>query len=287
VQGQGDERGVFQVHAVAKAAGLHPDADRDTRGLHKLERFEEFIEGFEQLVFGQTRRGEQAVAVFEKVHEENRGAKKTVSEGESSRMARFPQPAASALKATFVSTTTRIRYASGGAKRRSFFSHQSAFPLVPKVGLWERTLPGAIPLRGGRRDQRSVPKPTPHRKAQLPRNASVPKAGLNEHLPRRIAAAKAVLEKEGETAYRVHAQSICTETRKLVERMIEWDLLADVIQRHRRAIKTMGKLDKLADTQPEDCKFLDEMMTKYSRYEHAQSAELRWNCRFLTSFLRT
>jgi len=33
----------------------------------------------------------------------NRGAKNTVSEGESSRMARFPQPAASALKATFVS----------------------------------------------------------------------------------------------------------------------------------------------------------------------------------------
>ena len=103
--------------------------------------------------------------------------------------------------------------------------------------------------------------------------AARPKAGLNEHLPRRIAAAKAVLEKEGETAYRVHAQSICTETRKLVERMIEWDLLADVIQRHRRAIKTLGKLDKLADIQPEDCKFLDEMITKYSRYEHAQSAE--------------
>jgi len=70
VQGQGDERGVFQVHTVAKAAGLHPDADRNTRGLHKLERFEEFIEGFEELVFGQTRRGEQAVAVFEKFHEE-------------------------------------------------------------------------------------------------------------------------------------------------------------------------------------------------------------------------
>lgn len=103
--------------------------------------------------------------------------------------------------------------------------------------------------------------------------AARPKAGLNEHLPKRIAAAKIVLENEGEAAYRVHAQSICTETRKLIERMIEWDLLADVIQRHRRAIKTLGKLDKLADIQPEDCTFLDEMMTKYSRYEHAQSLE--------------
>jgi len=100
-----------------------------------------------------------------------------------------------------------------------------------------------------------------------------PKAVLNEHLPKRIAAAKSVFEKEGEVAYRVQAQSICTETRKLVERMIELELLADVIQRHRRAIITQGKLDKLADIQVDDCRLLDEMMTKYSRYEHAQSAE--------------
>ena len=103
--------------------------------------------------------------------------------------------------------------------------------------------------------------------------AAKPKAVLNEHLPKRIAAAKLVLEKEGDAAYRLHAQSICTETRKLIERMIELELLADVIQRHRRAINTLGKLEKLADIKPEDCKLLDEKMTKYSRYEHAQSAE--------------
>lgn len=103
--------------------------------------------------------------------------------------------------------------------------------------------------------------------------AAKPKAVLNDHLPKRIAAAKTVFEKDGEPAYRVHAQSICTETRKLVERMIEFELLADVIQRHRRAINTLGKLDKLADIQPDDCTLLEEMMTKYSRYEHAQSAE--------------
>ena len=90
---------------------------------------------------------------------------------------------------------------------------------------------------------------------------------------KRIAAAKLVLEKEGDAAYRLHAQSICTETRKLIERMIELELLADVIQRHRRAITTLGKLEKLADIQPEDCELRDEKMTKYSRYEHAQSAE--------------
>ena len=103
--------------------------------------------------------------------------------------------------------------------------------------------------------------------------AAKPKAVLNEHLPKRIAAAKAVFEKDGNAAYRLHAQSICTEARKLIERMIELELLADVIQRHRRAINTQGKLEKLADIKPEDCALLDEMMTKYSRYEHAQSAE--------------
>jgi energy-coupling factor transporter ATP-binding protein EcfA2 len=103
--------------------------------------------------------------------------------------------------------------------------------------------------------------------------AAKPKAVLNDHLPKRIAVAKTVFENEGEAAYRVHAQSICTETRKLVERMIELELLADVIQRHRRAINTLGKLGKLADIQADDCTLLEEMMTKYSRYEHAQSAE--------------
>ncbi len=103
--------------------------------------------------------------------------------------------------------------------------------------------------------------------------AAKPKAVLNKHLPERIAAARAVLEKEGEAAYRLHAQSICTETRKLIERMIEVELLADVIQRHRRRIITDGKLEKLAQIEIKDCELLDGMMTKYSRYEHAQSAE--------------
>jgi energy-coupling factor transporter ATP-binding protein EcfA2 len=103
--------------------------------------------------------------------------------------------------------------------------------------------------------------------------AAKPKAVLNDLLPKRIATAALVLEKEGEASYLIHAQSICTETRKIVERMIEFDLLADVIQRHRRVIKTLNKIGTLADIQPEDCRFLDEMMSKYSRYEHGQSRE--------------
>ena len=54
---------------------------------------------------------------------------------------------------------------------------------------------------------------------------------------------------------------------------VEIELLADVIHRHRRMIITKDKLTILTDIVQEDCKLLDDMMTKYSRYEHAQSAE--------------
>ncbi len=96
---------------------------------------------------------------------------------------------------------------------------------------------------------------------------------LSTHLPNRILDARAAFEKYGDSAYRPFAQSICTEIRKLIERIIEGELLGDVVKRHRRAIHTLGKLEKLADITTDDCTFLDGMMTKYSRYEHAQSAE--------------
>jgi ABC-type Mn2+/Zn2+ transport system ATPase subunit len=100
-----------------------------------------------------------------------------------------------------------------------------------------------------------------------------PKACLNQHLPTRIREARRISEENGEAAYRIHAQQICSEIRKLIERMIESELLADVVQRHRRAINTQGKIDKLPDITVEDCKVVEDMMTKYSRYEHSQSNE--------------
>lgn len=100
-----------------------------------------------------------------------------------------------------------------------------------------------------------------------------PKASINQHIPQRIREARTILNGDGEAAYRIHAQQICSEIRKLIERMIETDLLADVLLRHRRQIKTLNKIDKLSDITDEDCRFIDEMMTRYSRYEHSQSAE--------------
>ena len=92
---------------------------------------------------------------------------------------------------------------------------------------------------------------------------------LNEHLAR----ARKAHEEEGQAAYASFAKSICRDFRILLERMIECELLADVVQRFRRAVNTQGKLDQLARITAEDCKLFDDLMMKYSRYEHSQPKE--------------
>ncbi|GHT73855.1 hypothetical protein FACS1894124_2860 [Spirochaetia bacterium] len=78
---------------------------------------------------------------------------------------------------------------------------------------------------------------------------------------------------EGSDDYDVLAKAFCSDFRIVMERIVETVLLADVVQRHRRAVNTIGKLWKLAEIKKEDCNLIDEMMTKYSCYEHSQSQE--------------
>lgn len=54
---------------------------------------------------------------------------------------------------------------------------------------------------------------------------------------------------------------------------MEDDLLFAIVKRHRRSVTTENKLPALSLIKPEDCKFIDGLMTKYSRYEHSQSQE--------------
>ena len=103
--------------------------------------------------------------------------------------------------------------------------------------------------------------------------AKKPDKALNALLNENLAKARRAHDEEGQTAYAPLAKSICSDLRILLERMIECELLADVVQRFRRAVNTQGKLDKLARITPEDCKLFDDMMTKYSRYEHSQPNE--------------
>jgi len=92
---------------------------------------------------------------------------------------------------------------------------------------------------------------------------------INDRLPK----ARKLLKEHGQVVYDPCAKGLCSEFRILIERMVEYDLLVDIVQRYRRDIKTMNKIDKLAKINESDCKIFDAMMTKYSRYEHSQPIE--------------
>jgi len=95
---------------------------------------------------------------------------------------------------------------------------------------------------------------------------------LNDLINKRLAGARKLYKEKGQEVSYPYIKAICSDFRTLLEKMIEVVLLADVVKRHRRAVHTI-KIDKLVKINHNDCKFFDEMMTKYSRYEHSQSDE--------------
>ena len=60
---------------------------------------------------------------------------------------------------------------------------------------------------------------------------------INDSLPR----ARKTYDEDGQEAYIPLAKSICSEFRILLERMIECEVLADVVQRFRLTINTLGR----------------------------------------------
>ncbi len=103
--------------------------------------------------------------------------------------------------------------------------------------------------------------------------AKRPDRALNQLINDRLSKAIVLLEEQGKEVYEPYAKALCSEFRILLERMIEYVLIADVVQRYRRVIKTMGKIGNLAKISEADCKYFDGLMTKYSRYEHSQPME--------------
>lgn len=89
----------------------------------------------------------------------------------------------------------------------------------------------------------------------------------------KIAKAKKIFNEQGSEAYYPYGKALCSDIRILVERIVELDFLADVIQRYRRSVNTMGKVQKLAKIKKEDCDMIDDFMTRYSCYEHSQPSE--------------
>jgi len=108
---------------------------------------------------------------------------------------------------------------------------------------------------------------------ETPLFAKRPDRALKSIKNDRLARARKTLNEQGRTEYEPLAKGICSDIRILIERIIEVDLLSDVIQRFRRAVHTQNKIQKLAKIDTDDCKLLDEYMTKYSKYEHSQPYE--------------
>jgi len=75
-------------------------------------------------------------------------------------------------------------------------------------------------------------------------------------------------------SFEVEARQICSEIRILVERCVEYILLNEVLVRFRRDIQTKGRLSALTKIEQKDCDLLDDLMTRYSVFEHSQSDEL-------------
>lgn len=97
-----------------------------------------------------------------------------------------------------------------------------------------------------------------------------PDKALNSLINDRLSKAKKLYMEQGKEVYELYAKALCSDFRILLERMIEFDLMADVVGRYRRDINTKNKIHKLALINEHDCQYFDELMTKYSRYEHSQ-----------------
>ncbi len=89
----------------------------------------------------------------------------------------------------------------------------------------------------------------------------------------RLSDAEKAYNENGSEAYYPLAKAICTDVRILLERVVEIELFADVIQRHRHDIQTKGKIEKLSKINDADCRIIDDYMTKYSPFLHSQSPE--------------
>lgn len=103
--------------------------------------------------------------------------------------------------------------------------------------------------------------------------AKKPDKALNKLIDERLAIAKRLLTEHGSEVYELYAKGLCGDFRILLERMIEIELMGDVIQRYRRDVTTKGKIFNLAKIADADCRYFDDMMTKYSRFEHSQPLE--------------
>lgn len=98
-----------------------------------------------------------------------------------------------------------------------------------------------------------------------------PAAGLNA-LRQKIPTARAAFERSS-ADYAIIGKSLCSYFRIVLESVVERILFADVLSRFRRSVETKGKIISVAKVTTADCTLIDELVTKYSKFEHSQPLE--------------
>lgn len=101
-----------------------------------------------------------------------------------------------------------------------------------------------------------------------------PDKALNTLLNDRLPKAVKTINTEGTNEYMLIAKAICSDFRIIIERIIEDILLNKIVVRYRRGLITKNNLDVLVKINEQDVVLIENMMTKYSIYEHSQSPEL-------------
>ncbi|EIU7555195.1 restriction endonuclease [Providencia rettgeri] len=101
-----------------------------------------------------------------------------------------------------------------------------------------------------------------------------PKKALNTLKADSLRLLKKAHQDGDQYAYDREAKSLCSNLRIIVERCVETILLDEVVLRFRRSVMTGNKLMKLVKITPADCQLIDDLMTRYSVYEHSQPNEL-------------
>lgn len=103
---------------------------------------------------------------------------------------------------------------------------------------------------------------------------SKPKPAINKLLNESLARLKRHQEEGDAESYDLMAKSVCSDFRIIVERTVEVVMLNSVVLRFRREVMTKGLLRQLSNITQEDCDLIDDLMTRYSVYEHSQADDL-------------
>jgi len=103
---------------------------------------------------------------------------------------------------------------------------------------------------------------------------SKPKPAINKLLNENLAQLKRHQAEGDAESYDLMAKSVCSDFRIIVERTVEVVMLNSVVLRFRREVMTKGLLRQLSNITQEDCDLIDDLMTRYSVYEHSQADDL-------------